>query len=91
MKALQVTVAANPQKSDGEDPVKIAKPKPVPTAAWQVPFAWSRIKEGMSRGQVVEILGQPASVDSVLDYQTLIYKGEAPGSGTLTGSCKAHR
>ena len=37
---------------------------------------------------MVEILAQPTAVDSVLDYQTLIYKGDAPGSGALSGSVK---
>jgi hypothetical protein len=82
---LQGKAAVEPQRSFGEDRAKIPKPAPSP---WQVPFAWSRIKEGMSRAQVVEILGQPASVDSVLDYQTLIYKGEASDSGSATGSVK---
>jgi hypothetical protein len=86
IEALQVKVVADPQRSIGEDRVKI--PTPAPTSPWQVPFTWNRIKDGMSRAQVVEILGQPASVDSVLDYQTLIYKGEAPGSGTVTGSVR---
>jgi hypothetical protein len=78
--------AVNPQGSAGEDRVKIAKS--APTAPWQVPFAWTRIKEGMSRAQVVGILGQPTSADSVMDYQTLIYKGEGPGSGAFTGSVR---
>lgn len=80
IEALQVKVAA------GEDKVKTTAP--APALPWQVQFSWIRIKEGMSRAQVVEILGPPESVDSVLDYQTLIYKGEVPGSGPVTGSVK---
>jgi hypothetical protein len=57
-------------------------------APWQVPLAWIRIKEGMSRAQVVDILGQPSSSDAVMDYQTLTYRGEAPNSSALTGSVK---
>jgi hypothetical protein len=43
---------------------------------------------GMSRFQVEEILGPPTSVDSVIDYQTLVYKSELPGAGTLSGTVK---
>jgi hypothetical protein len=37
---------------------------------------------------VEEILGPPVSVDSVLDYQTLVYKGDLPGTGILSGTVK---
>lgn len=86
VKALQATLAAVPQRFAAEDQVKVAKP--APGAPWQIPFAWTRIKEGMSRAQVVEVLGQPASTDSVMDYQTLVYKGDTAGSGALTGSVR---
>lgn len=66
------------------------KPKVVPTPAarWQNPLAWAQIQEGMSRAQVEEILGKPTSVDAVIDYQTLHYKGDPPGNGVLTGSVR---
>jgi hypothetical protein len=57
-------------------------------ARWQDPLAWMQIREGMSRAQVEEILGKPTSVDAVIDYQTLNYKGDVPGGGVLTGSVK---
>ena len=69
-----------------EGKVKVA-PKPL-AAPWQNPLAWARVQEGMSRAQVEEILGKPTSVDSVIDYQTLNYKGDVPGGGVLTGSVK---
>src|ERR1700733_3752537 len=47
-----------------------------PPLRWQNPLAWAQIQEGMSRAQVEEILGKPASVDAVIDYQTLNYKGD---------------
>ena len=62
-------------------------PKP-PAARWQNPLAWAQIQEGMSRAQVEEILGKPTTVDAVIDYQTLNYKGDVPGAGVLTGSVK---
>jgi hypothetical protein len=42
----------------------------------------------MSRAQVEEILGKPVSVDSVIDYQTLHYKGDASSAETLAGIVK---
>jgi hypothetical protein len=62
-------------------------PKPV-GARWQNPLAWAQIQEGMSRAQVEEILGKPTSVDAVIDYQTLNYKGDVAVGGVLTGSVK---
>ena len=59
-----------------------------PGARWQNPLAWAQIREGMSRAQVEEILGKPASVEAVIDYQTLLYKGEVPGLGTVSGTVK---
>jgi hypothetical protein len=57
-------------------------------ARWQNPLTWTQIREGLSRAQVEEILGKPTSVDSVIDYQTLFYKGDVPGSGTVAGVVK---
>ena len=81
VKALQSARAANPDKPPGYDGARIGKPA---VAAWQIPFAWSRIKTGMSRRDVEDILGPPTSVDSVNDYQTLVYKGDLPGAGIST-------
>ena len=53
---------------------------------WLNPSAWGRVKAGMSRTQVEQILGPPTSVDSVLTYQTRVYKAYVAGVGTLTGT-----
>lgn len=42
--------------------------------AWRNPEGWAAIKIGMSRAQVVDILGEPRSTEAVIDRQTLIYK-----------------
>ena len=86
VKALQTAAAANIEKPAGDDHVRTAKAPAI--AAWQIPFAWSRIKLGMSRLEVEDILGPPMSVDSVMDYQTLIYKGDLAGTGILHGTVK---
>jgi len=57
-------------------------------ARWQNPLAWIQIREGMSRAQVEEILGKPTSVEAVIDSQTLLYKGDVPGSGSVAGVIK---
>jgi hypothetical protein len=57
-------------------------------ARWQNPLAWTQIREGLSRAQVEEILGKPTSADAVIDSQTLFYKGDVPGSGTVAGIIK---
>ena len=48
--------------------------RPVPTSRWRVAEEWAAVKIGMSRAQVVEILGEPKSMDVVIDRQTLFYK-----------------
>jgi hypothetical protein len=52
----------------------LAAARPVPTVPWRTLQGWAAVKVGMSRDQVVEILGEPKSTDSVIDRQTLFYK-----------------
>jgi septal ring factor EnvC (AmiA/AmiB activator) len=40
----------------------------------RTPEGWAAVKIGMSRAQVVDILGEPRTTDSVMDRQTLTYK-----------------
>ena len=83
---LQAAVTANSEKPI---PPELAKPlvKP-PIPRWLNPLAWDQIREGLSRAQVEDILGKPTSVEAVIDYQTLLYKGDVPGVGTLSGTVK---
>jgi SmpA/OmlA family protein len=86
VKSLQTSTAVNGDKPSTQELAKtIVKSQ---AAAWQNPLAWTQIREGMSRAQVEEILGKPASVESVIDYQTLLYKGTVPGSGLVSGIIK---
>ena len=57
-------------------------------ARWQNPLAWTQIREGLSRAQVEDILGNPTTVEAVIDSETLYYKGNVPGSGTVSGIVK---
>ena len=52
----------------------LAAARPVPTIPWRTLEGWAAVKVGMSRAQVVEILGEPKSTDIVIDRQTLFYK-----------------
>jgi len=65
-------------------------PGPIPplAPAWLSPSNWGLIRAGMSRTQVVEILGPPTRETAVMDVQTLYYN-RGPGStsmlsGTIT-------
>ena len=86
VKSFQTTTNANSEKPTAQELAKtIVKP---PIVRWQNPLAWTQIREGLSRAQVEEILGKPTSAESVIDYQTLLYKGDVPGSGTVSGFVK---
>ena len=63
MRALQSTV--------------VAASRPV-RPSWRNVDGWAAVKLGMSRDQVVEILGEPKSTDIVIDRQTLFYKDANP-------------
>ena len=52
----------------------LAAARPVPTIPWRSIEGWAAVKIGMSRAQVVEILGEPKSTEAVIDRQTLLYK-----------------
>jgi hypothetical protein len=85
VKSLRAATTATEEPAPHELAKIVIKP---PAARWQNPLAWAQIREGMSRAQVEEILGKPASVEAVIDYQTLLYKGDVPGSGTVSGAVK---
>jgi len=62
----------------------LAATRPVSTPSWRTLEGWAAVKVGMSRAQVVEILGEPKSTDVVIDRQTLFYKdGAAAPIGTV--------
>ena len=57
--------------------VAAARPSTVPVLSWRTLEGWVAVKVGMSRAQVVEILGEPKSTDIVMDRQTLFYRDAA--------------
>ena len=52
----------------------LAAARPAPPISRRTLEGWAAVKIGMSRAQVVEILGEPKSTDVVIDRQTLFYK-----------------
>jgi hypothetical protein len=65
-----------------------AVPGPIPSLvpAWHSASNWNLIKVGMSRVQIVEILGPPTREGSVMDVQTLYYNPGANSTSTLSGT-----
>ena len=86
VKSLQTATTANAEKPAAQELAKTLVKLPI--ARWQNPLAWTQIREGLSRAQVEQILGKPTSAESVIDSQTLLYKGDVPGSGTVSGMVK---
>ena len=64
----------------------IPAPGPIPalTPPWHSASNWNLLMQGMSRAQVVELLGPPTRETSVIDTQTLYYGDSA--AARLTGS-----
>jgi SmpA / OmlA family len=60
----------------------LAAARPV-RPSWRNAEGWAAVKIGMSRDQVVEILGEPKSTDIVIDRQTLVYKDAADPVGNV--------
>ncbi|MGH8221381.1 MAG: hypothetical protein ACREQZ_00260 [Woeseiaceae bacterium] len=52
---------------------------------WHSPEPWSLVKPGMSHEEVVAILGEPTSADSLDNYRSLFYRGTAPNGAELNG------
>jgi len=61
----------------------LAAARPVPPISWRTLEGWAAVKVGMSRAQVMEILGEPKSTDIVIDRQTLFYKDAATSIGQV--------
>jgi hypothetical protein len=55
----------------------LASSRRVPLS-WRSAEGWSAVKLGMSRDQVVDILGEPKSAEAVMDRQTLYYRDAEP-------------
>ena len=60
-----------------------ASARRVQLATARTPEGWAGIRLGMSREQTGKILGDPQSVDSVIDRQTLYYKNGSETLGTI--------
>ncbi len=90
---LKVRVADQEQKiAQLEAAVKAlqvsAVPEPIPpvTPQWYVSTNWLLIKPGMSRAQIVDVLGPPTRETTVLDTQTLYYTSDVRSATALSGT-----
>jgi hypothetical protein len=81
VKALQAAAEPEPPSPDRARPV--TRP---PASPWLIPSFWAQVRTNMSRSDVEGILGSPTSVDSVIDHQTLYYRGNAPDGSAISGS-----
>jgi hypothetical protein len=59
---------------------------PSPTPLWQMPVNWGFVKKEMSEANVVELLGPPARIQSVVDVRILYYQPDAKSTTPLHGS-----
>jgi hypothetical protein len=59
---------------------------PVLRSDWHVAVNWALIRKGMSEVQVVNLLGSPTRVQSVVDVRTLFYQPDPKSGSTPHGS-----
>lgn len=52
---------------------------------WHAAESWTRVLRDMSAEQVIDVLGQPTSVESFGRYKTLFYRGTVAGTGEISG------
>ncbi len=86
---LPVTsVRSTPSSSAGQALGRQAAMGRPSSDSWKAPAVWEKVKDGMSQAQVVAILSQPTSVESLGSFRTLFYRGEVSGSGFVSGNVK---
>jgi hypothetical protein len=66
----------------------VPAPLPSPIPAWHTASNWNQLKLGMSRENVVQILGPASREETVIDAQTLTYATEANSAHPITGVVK---
>ena len=90
---LKRTIADQDRRiAELEKTVKVLQAMVVPagippaTPPWQRAPTWNLVKKAMSRAQVVDILGSPASEESVIDTQVLYYRTTSGAATPLNAS-----
>jgi hypothetical protein len=71
-----------------EKTVRVLQPGagPAPKPDWHAALNWALIRNGMSEKQVVDLLGPPTRVQSVVDVRTLYYQPDQKSLSVLHGS-----
>ena len=62
-----------------------ASPKATGPQPWHALENWQRVTKGMTQEEVVKVLGEPTTVQSVDNYKTLFYSGVTRDGRTLNG------
>ena len=62
-----------------------ASPKTTGPQPWHSLENWERVTKGMTQEEVVKVLGEPTTVQSVDNYKTLFYGGVTRDGRTLNG------
>lgn len=78
--------AASATDSSGAAP---SQPRIAVSTPWHDRKSWGSVKNGMSEAQVMTILGPPTTTEA-RGFKTLFYRGEVPGSGSVSGNIKLH-
>src|SRR5688500_11028364 len=74
-----------PQPRRRIDEMRTDQPVTTARAPWHSEDAWERVAKGMTADEVVQVLGEPTSVESVETFKTLFYRGSLPGGASLSG------
>ena len=84
--ALAQRGAAVPGRpSDRRLDATAASPKATGPQPWHSLENWDRVTKGMTQEEVVKVLGEPTTVQSVDNYKTLFYSGVTRDGRTLNG------
>ena len=71
--------------SDRRPEATAASPKAKGPQRWHSLENWDRVSKGMTQEEVVKVLGEPTTVQSVDNYKTLFYSGVTRDGRTLNG------
>jgi hypothetical protein len=84
--ALAQRGAAAPGRPTDRHPETTASsPKATGPQPWHSLENWERVTKGMTQEEVVKVLGEPTTVQSVDNYKTLFYSGVTRDGRTLNG------
>jgi len=81
-RALDASKASNPSAGRSE----LSPARSAINLGWMKRENWTKLREGMSSEQIIDILGQPTRRKPLGTIEKLFWEGEVPGSGRITGN-----